>query len=91
MNHCADLFMRTNRLYQPPVLQQRRLVLDVIAGSPCLDLIAESLKFLDFSFELILELILLCWVVGLLDLFVNGLEFGDTFRNFLEALVDFLC
>lgn len=72
------------------MLQQRRLVLDVVACCPCLDLIAESLELLDFALEVVLQLLFLGDVVGLLNLFVDGLEFGDAFRHLLEALVDFL-
>lgn len=33
----------THRLDKPPVLKESRLILDIIARDPCLDLISESL------------------------------------------------
>jgi hypothetical protein len=33
----------THRLNESPVLEQSRLILDIIARDPCLDLISESL------------------------------------------------
>ncbi len=41
----------THRLNQAPVVEQRRLVLDVIARDPGLDLVAQSLELLDLRLE----------------------------------------
>lgn len=72
------------------MIQQRSLVLDVVTCGPCLDLISQSLQLLDFTFEVIFELLLLGDVIRLFNLFVDGFEFSNALGHFLEALVDFL-
>jgi hypothetical protein len=49
--------MLTYQLYQPPVLHQGALILDIIAAQPRLDLIPHPLQFLDLRLEIILELV----------------------------------
>jgi hypothetical protein len=62
-------------------LQQRVFVLDVGATYPCLDLVAQALQFLDFLFEVDLELFLLILLFGAVHLFPYFVEQFD-------ALVD---
>lgn len=47
-----------HRLYQPPIVHQRRLVLDICVTQPCLDLISHPLQLLDLRLEIRLELVL---------------------------------
>lgn len=53
---------RTHGLDESPVLEEEGLVLDVVAGDPGLDLVAETLQLLYLCLEVCLELLLLCLV-----------------------------
>jgi hypothetical protein len=52
----------THRLNESPVLEESRLILDIIARDPCLDLIPESLQLLYLCLEICFELLFLCLV-----------------------------
>jgi hypothetical protein len=65
---------RTHGLDEPPVLEEEGLVLDVVAGDPGLDLVAETLELLYLCLEVGLELLLLGLVRGGLHLVVDALE-----------------
>ncbi len=80
----------TNRLDELPMLQQGRLVLNVAAGSPCLNLVAQPLQLLNLTLQIVFELFLLGLVGCLLDLVVDGLELSHAFGHLLEALVHLL-
>ena len=80
--------MKTYRLNQPTVLEQDRLVLDVIARDPCLNLVPESLKFLNLCLQIRFKLLLLRLVRRRLHLVVYALEELDTLRNLLQGPVD---
>jgi hypothetical protein len=66
-----------------------RLVLDVIAGDPCLDLVSEPLKFLDLRLKVCLRLLLLCLVGRRLHLVVYALKELNAFRDLLQGAVNF--
>ena len=83
--------MSAHRLDQPPVLKQCRLVLDVIARDPCLDLISESLQLLDLRFQVRLQLLFLRHVCRRLHLVVYRLKKLDALRNLLQGSVNFRC
>lgn len=73
---------RTHCLDESPVLEEKGLVLDVIAGDPCFDLVAEALELLYLCFEVCLELLLLGLVGGCLHLVVDALEEFDALCDF---------
>lgn len=52
----------THRLNESPVLKESRLVLDIIARDPCLDLISESLQLLYLGLEICFKFLFLCLV-----------------------------
>ena len=82
---------RTYRLNQPTVLEQDSLVLDVIARNPCLDLVPQSLKFLDLCLQIRFEFLLLRLVCRRLHLVVYALKELDPLRYLLERAVDLGC
>lgn len=56
---------------QLPLLHEWPLVLNIIAGGPCLDLIAKPLQLLDLSLKVVLELLLLRGICRLFYLLVD--------------------
>ena len=64
-----------------PVVQKLGLVLDVIARNPRLDLVPQSLEFLDLSLQICLQLLLLGLICRSLHLVVYALEELDTLRD----------
>lgn len=73
-----------------PLLEQRRFVFDLISSRPRFDLISESLKLLDFAFEVLLKLVALRSIRGVLDLFVYALKCRNAFGDLLKGLIDLL-
>ena len=80
--------MHTYQLYQPPVLHQRALVLDVVAAQPRLNLISHPLELLDLRLQVILELVLGRRVGRVAELFEGLFERFDADGDLLERLVD---
>ena len=78
----------TYRLNQLAVLNQGRLVLDVITRNPRLDLVPQSLEFLDLCLQICLQLLLLRLVCGRLHLVVYTLKELDTLPNLLQGPVN---
>jgi hypothetical protein len=76
-------------LNKSSVLEQLRLVLDVIVSDPSLDLVTETLEFLDLSFQVELLLLFLGLVSGRLHLVIYCLEQLNTFGHLFERSVDF--
>ena len=79
----------TYRLDQAPVLEQLRLVLDIIVGDPGLNLVAETLELLDLCLQIELQLFFLRLIGGGLHLVVYALEKLDAFCYLLQGPVDF--
>ena len=80
----------TDRLYQLPLLEERFLVLDLVARRPCFDLVSLSLELLDLPLQRVFELVLLRRVAGLMDLLERRLERLNPFPDPLEAFVNLL-
>ncbi len=79
------------RFYEPPVVDQRPFVLDVIRGLPGLDLVSEPLEFLYFLFQVRLVLVLLGWICGRLNLVKDALKDLDALGHLFENLFNFGC
>lgn len=73
-----------------PLLQERFLILDLIAGSPRLYLVSVPLKLLDFAFERVLQFFLLGGIGSLLNFVVDALKGLDSLSNLFIALIDLL-
>ena len=73
-----------------PLLQERFLILDLIAGSPRLYLVSVPLKLLNFAFERVLELFLLGGIGSLLNLIVDTFEGLNPLSDLFVALIDLL-
>ena len=78
----------TYRLNQLAVLNQGRLVLDVITRNPRLDLVPQSLEFLDLCLQICLQLLLLGLICRSLHLVVYALKELDAFRDLLQGAVN---
>lgn len=76
--------------YGSPLLQQWALVLDFVPGSPGLDLVSESLQFLDLSFKIVLKLVSLGGIAGAPNLLIYAFEGLYALSDLLEGLVNFL-
>ena len=78
----------TYQFYQLPIVQQRLLVLDLIALLPCLDLIPQSLQLLDLRLEILLHLLLLSLICRGLHLLICSLEQLYSFCYLLQRPID---
>ena len=88
--NCRGWKRVTYRFNELPLLYQRLLVLDLISGSPCLDLVSVPLELLNFSLEVILKLLLQGSIRRLLYLIEYAFECLYAFGHFLEGLVNIL-
>lgn len=77
-------------LNELPLLQERLLILSLIASRPRLYLVAVSLKFFNLPFERILQLFLLRGICCLLDFVVNTFKGLNTLSDFLVTFVNLL-
>jgi hypothetical protein len=80
---------QAHRLDQASVVEQLRLVLDIVVGNPGLDLVSKTLELLYLCLQIQLELFFLCLICGSLHLVVYALEKLDALRYLLEGPVDF--
>lgn len=76
--------------YGSPLFQQWAFVLDLISGSPCLDLISKPLQFLDLSFKIVFKLVSLGSIAGASDLLIYPFKGLYALTDLLEGLVNFL-